>query len=109
VTGGGQLSQLTNVQRRCPGIARAGLGILDRPHLEVPQDADDFLPLLDEGDDKLEAINLKRMKKRFKAPAFTKGANREQMQECSKMGVELDDFLVTCLTAMQEISEQLGL
>ncbi len=57
----------------------------------------------------LESINLKRMKKRFKAPAFAKGASREQMQECTKMGLELDEFLVTCLTAMQGISDQLGL
>jgi putative nucleotidyltransferase with HDIG domain len=58
---------------------------------------------------KLESINLKRMKKRFKSKAFAKGASREQMQECVKMGVDLDDFLVTCLTAMQGISDQLGL
>ena len=58
---------------------------------------------------KLENINLKRMKKRFKAKAFAKGASREQMQKCTKMGVELDDFLVTCLSAMQKISGQLGL
>ena len=58
---------------------------------------------------KLENINLKRMKKRFKTKAFARGASREQMQECTKMGVELDDFLVTCLSAMQKISPQLGL
>ncbi len=58
---------------------------------------------------KLENINLKRMKKRFKAKAFAKGASREQMQECTKMDIELDDFLVTCLSAMQKISGQLGL
>ena len=58
---------------------------------------------------KLENINLKRMKKRFKTKAFAKGASREQMQECTKMGVELDDFLVTCLSAMQKISGPLGL
>ena len=58
---------------------------------------------------KLESINLKRMKKRFKNKAFAKGASREQMQECVKMGVDLDDFLVTCLLAMQGISDQLGL
>jgi putative nucleotidyltransferase with HDIG domain len=58
---------------------------------------------------KLENINLKRMKKRFKTKAFARGASREQMQECTKMGVELDDFLVTCLSAMQKISDQLGL
>lgn len=58
---------------------------------------------------KLENINLKRMKKRFKTSAFARGASREQMQECTNMGVELDDFLVTCLDAMQKICDQLGL
>ncbi|UCH97782.1 MAG: HDIG domain-containing protein [Candidatus Aminicenantes bacterium] len=57
----------------------------------------------------LENVNLKRMKKRFKEKSFAKGANREQMQECVKMGVELDDFLVTSLTALQKIAPQLGL
>ncbi len=58
---------------------------------------------------KLENVNLKRMKKRFKEKSFAKGANREQMRECVKMEVELEDFLVTCLTAMQKIAPQLGL
>lgn len=58
---------------------------------------------------KLENVDLTRMKKRFKTAAFARGANREQMQECTKMGIELDDFLVTCLNAMQKISNHLGL
>jgi len=58
---------------------------------------------------KLENVNLKRMKKRFKEKSFAKGANREQMRECTKMDVELEDFLITCLTAMQKIAPQLGL
>ena len=58
---------------------------------------------------KLENVNLKRMKKRFKEKAFAKGASRDQMRECIKMEVELEDFLVTCLTAMQRISDDLGL
>lgn len=58
---------------------------------------------------KLENVNLKRMKKRFKEKSFAKGASREQMQECIKMGVELDDFLTTCLVAMQKISDDLEL
>jgi predicted hydrolase (HD superfamily) len=58
---------------------------------------------------KLENVHLKRMKKRFKEKAFAKGASREQMNECTKMGVELDDFLVTCLTALQKIAPELGL
>jgi putative nucleotidyltransferase with HDIG domain len=58
---------------------------------------------------KLENVNLKRMRKRFKEKSFAKGANRDQMRECVKMEVELDDFLVSCLSAMQKIAPQLGL
>lgn len=58
---------------------------------------------------KLENVNLKRMKKRFKEKSFAKGASREQMRECVKMDMELEDFLMTCLTGMQKISGQLGL
>jgi putative nucleotidyltransferase with HDIG domain len=58
---------------------------------------------------KLENVDLKRMKKRFKEKAFAKGANREQMLECTKMDVEPDDFLTTCLAAMQKIAPELGL
>lgn len=60
-------------------------------------------------DKKLSAVNLERMKKRFKEKAFAKGANREQMAECVKMGVEIDEFLTACLTAMQGIGADLGL
>jgi len=58
---------------------------------------------------KLESVNLKRMRKRFKEKSFAKGANREQIRECAKMGVELDEFLITCQAAMQKIATQLGL
>jgi len=43
--------QQVDRERRSPGINRTGFGILDRPHFEVPQDADNLLPLPNEGDD----------------------------------------------------------
>jgi putative nucleotidyltransferase with HDIG domain len=58
---------------------------------------------------KLSAVDLKRMNKRFKEKSFAKGASRDQMRECDKLGLELDSFLETCLTAMQGISDELGL
>ncbi len=58
---------------------------------------------------KLENIDLKRMKKRYKVKTFAAGAKREQMESCNRMDMELDDFLTTCLTAMQKISDDLGL
>lgn len=58
---------------------------------------------------KLSSVDLKRMKKRFKEKNFARGAHRDQIRECQKLGIELDDFLETCLAAMQEIGEDLGL
>lgn len=60
-------------------------------------------------DRKLSSIDLKFMKKRFKAKAFARGASREQMAECSRMDMELDEFLTTCLDAMTGIAGELGL
>lgn len=60
-------------------------------------------------DKKLNSVDLKFMKKRFKEKSFAKGASRDQMRECVAMGIELDDFLTMCLEAMQGIDDQLGL
>jgi putative nucleotidyltransferase with HDIG domain len=60
-------------------------------------------------DKNLAVVNLKRMKKRFKEKNFAKGADRDQMRDCEKLGLELDEFLETCLKAMQGIHEDLGL
>lgn len=54
-------------------------------------------------------VDLTRMKKRYKTTTFAKGASREQMETCVNMGVELDDFLVISLTAMQKIAPELAL
>lgn len=58
---------------------------------------------------KLSAIDINFMKRRFKEKSFARGANRDQMRACDKMGVELDDFLQTCLNALKNISDELGL
>jgi len=58
---------------------------------------------------KLENVNLKRMKKRFKEKNFARGADRDQMRSCSRLDMELDEFLMTCLAAMQDIHRLLGL
>jgi len=57
----------------------------------------------------LENVNLKRMKKRFRESSFAKGADREQIRICEKLGIELDDFLDLCLRAMTGIRTELGL
>lgn len=58
---------------------------------------------------KLAALDLPFLKKRFKEKSFAKGASREQMEGCARLGLTLDEFLPLCLGAMQRIAPQLGL
>lgn len=60
-------------------------------------------------DKKLAALDLAFMKKRFKEKSFAKGASREQMEACTRLGLSLDEFLWLCLQAMQKIAPDLGL
>ena len=60
-------------------------------------------------DRKLGSLDLAFLKKRFKEKSFAKGASREQMEGCVKLGLSLDEFLQLCLGAMQKISADLGL
>jgi hypothetical protein len=60
-------------------------------------------------DKKLAGLDLPFLKKRFKERSFAKGASREQMEICVKLGLTLDEFLVLCLQAMQKIAPELGL
>jgi uncharacterized protein len=58
---------------------------------------------------KLALVELKSLKKRFKEPAFAKGARRENMVTCSELGLELEEFLAIGLEAMKEVADDLGL
>ena len=60
-------------------------------------------------DRKLAGLELPFLKKRFKEKSFAKGASREQMEGCARLGMTLDEFLQLCLGAMQKISSELGL
>lgn len=60
-------------------------------------------------DKKLSEVQLKSLKKRFKEKAFARGANREQMQTCSTLGLELDEFLELSLESMKKIADDIGL
>jgi len=57
----------------------------------------------------LSLVTLKSLKKRFKEPAFAKGARREDMLTCEQLGLGLEEFLALGLAAMQGISVELGL
>jgi putative nucleotidyltransferase with HDIG domain len=58
---------------------------------------------------KLEPVNLQSLQKRFKEPAFAKGARREDIMTCAELGLELEEFLALGLGAMQEVADGLGL
>lgn len=46
---------------------------------------------------------------RFYEKLFAKGANREQIQTCSDLGLTLEEFITIGLAAMQEHAGELGL
>lgn len=58
---------------------------------------------------KLANIDTDFILRRFKDKRFAAGANREQIQTCSELGLSLEEFLTICLQAMQCIAGQLGL
>ncbi len=58
---------------------------------------------------KLAAIDVAFLLNRFNEKSFAKGANRQQIQSCSQMDLELEEFLQLSLEAMQAINKELGL
>jgi hypothetical protein len=57
----------------------------------------------------LDAIDTKFIMKRFKEKAFARGANREEIKLCERLGINLEDFITLSLSAMQDIHKELGL
>jgi putative nucleotidyltransferase with HDIG domain len=60
-------------------------------------------------DKKLAGVEATSVKKRFKEKSFAAGASREQISQCTEIGLELDDFLQLGLEAMKRIADDLGL
>ncbi len=60
-------------------------------------------------DKKLASLKVKSVRKRFKAKGFAAGANREQIAQCSELGIELDEFIEIGVVAMQGVADRLGL
>ena len=58
---------------------------------------------------KLKTIDLEFVKRRYKEKSFAKGARREEIEESRNLGLDLDEFISLCLTAMQGIDQELGL
>jgi uncharacterized protein len=59
-------------------------------------------------DRKVSTIELPSLKKKFKSKGFAAGVSREQIMECEKAGIPLDDFLILALKAMSEHETELG-
>ena len=60
-------------------------------------------------DKKLAGLEATSVKKRFKEKRFAAGAGRQQISQCSEIGLELDEFIELGLKAMQGIAADLGL
>ena len=60
-------------------------------------------------DKKLASVKASSIKKRMKKKDFARNVNREIVMECEQIGLTLDEFAQLSLTAMQEISDDLGL
>ena len=59
-------------------------------------------------DKKLSSVKPKSITKRMKEKAFAASVRRENILECEKIGISLDEFAAISLSAMQEISGELG-
>ena len=60
-------------------------------------------------DKKLAGVEAKSVRKRFKEKSFAAGVDRQQIAQCSELGLELDEFIELGLEAMKEIAADLGL
>lgn len=58
---------------------------------------------------KLAPIDVRFAKNRLKEKRFAAGASREKIESCIRLGITLDQFLEISLSAMKEISQELGL
>lgn len=60
-------------------------------------------------DKKVSSVKVKSVTKRMKEKAFAASVKRENIMECELIGLPLDEFAALSLSAMCEISDQLGL
>lgn len=60
-------------------------------------------------DRKIKDVKVKSVTKRMKQSAFAASVNRDNIKECEKIGIPLNEFVEIALNAMKEISEKIGL
>jgi uncharacterized protein len=59
-------------------------------------------------DKKIADVKTKSVTKRMKQSAFAASVSRENIMECEKIGLTLNDFTEIALNAMKEIAEDIG-
>ncbi|MFC1984598.1 HD domain-containing protein [Chloroflexota bacterium] len=60
-------------------------------------------------DKKLAGLEAESVIKKFKQRGFANGVNRQQISQCSEIGIEFDKFIELGLTAMKTVATDLGL
>jgi uncharacterized protein len=60
-------------------------------------------------DKKIAGVKVKSITKRMKEKAFAASVNRDIIRECEMIGLPLEEFAGIALSAMQQISDRLGL
>ena len=61
-------------------------------------------------DKKLASVTVDSILNKWKTTSFAAGVDRKQIEECNeRLGIPLNDFIQIALTAMQSISNDLGL
>ncbi len=58
---------------------------------------------------KLDIVDVQFVENRMAEKGFSRSVNRDQIRECEKLGIPLDEFILISLDAMKSISEELGL
>lgn len=60
-------------------------------------------------DRKIAGIKYKSVAKRMKQSAFAASVKRENIMECEKIGIPLEEFIRISVDAMREVHEEIGL
>ena len=58
---------------------------------------------------KIEDMEVKGLKKKFKDKKFAENCNREIIKECELIGLNLEDFFKISIDAMKKIKDKIGL
>ncbi|MEE4196805.1 MAG: HD domain-containing protein [Bacteroidales bacterium] len=58
---------------------------------------------------KIKDVKPKSIAKRMKQSAFAASVSRDNIMECEKIGIPLNDFIEIALNAMKEIDQSIGL